>query len=67
MKLFTTFSLIIILTLNCVAQIPNDSIWWPSKWGSEDERGAVNYITTDKILEATSLIKNGKIYELGRV
>lgn len=67
MKLFTAISLIFILTLNCMAQIPNDSIWWPSKWGSEDQRGAANYITPEKILKATSLIKKGQVYELGRV
>jgi len=42
-------------------------VWWPSEWGADDERGAANRITPDKVLEATALIKKGKLYELGRV
>jgi kynurenine formamidase len=41
--------------------------WWPSKWGPEDQRGAANLMTPQKVLEATSLIKTGKVYQLGRV
>jgi kynurenine formamidase len=41
--------------------------WWPSEWGPEDQRGAMNRITPQKILQAVSLIKEGKIYQLGRV
>ncbi len=52
--------------LNAAGQTPSDSVWWPSEWGPEDQRGAANRITPAKILEAVSLIKEGKIYELGR-
>lgn len=41
--------------------------WWPSRWGSEDEAGASNWMTPDKILTAAKLIKTGKIYEMGRI
>ena len=41
--------------------------WWPSPWGPTDEAGASNRITPAKVLEATKLIKTGKIYPLGRV
>jgi len=41
--------------------------WWPSEWGAEDQRGAANRITPQKILQAAALIKEGKIYQLGRV
>lgn len=41
--------------------------WWPSRWGPQDEAGASNWITPAKVLEAARLIRNGKIYELGRV
>lgn len=41
--------------------------WWPSEWGPDDQRGAVNRITPQKILQAAALIKEGKIYQLGRV
>ena len=33
----------------------------------EDQKGALNHITPERILEAKSLIKEGKVYELGRV
>ena len=34
-------------------------------WGPNDQRGASNYITESKVVEAASLITEGKIYELG--
>ena len=36
-------------------------------WGSDDQRGAANYITEEKIVESARLITKGKIYELGHV
>ena len=39
----------------------------PSEWGADDERGAANRITPEKVLEATQLITEGRIYELGRI
>jgi len=39
----------------------------PSRWGAEDERGAANLLTPAKVVEATKLIKEGQVYELGRV
>jgi kynurenine formamidase len=39
----------------------------PSKWGAADERGAANLMTPETILKAVRLVKEGKIYELGRV
>ena len=41
--------------------------WWPSEWGPNDQRGAMNRITPQKVLQAASLIKEGKIYQLGRL
>lgn len=49
-----------------LAQGPGEDEWWPSQWGPEDERGAANRITPAKVLEAASLIEEGRIYELGR-
>ncbi len=46
---------------------PIDENWWPSEFGADDERGAVNYITAAKILEAVKLVKQGKVASLGRV
>ena len=35
------------------------------EWGPNDQRGAANYITKAKVVEAARLITEGKIYELG--
>jgi kynurenine formamidase len=40
--------------------------WWPSEWGAEDQRGAANRLTPEKVLEANRIIQAGKIYSLGR-
>ena len=41
--------------------------WWPSEWGADDQLGALNRLTPAKVLAAASLIKQGKIYDMGRV
>jgi kynurenine formamidase len=41
--------------------------WWPSRWGPEDQAGASNWITPEKILDAVRLVRTGKVYEIGRV
>jgi kynurenine formamidase len=39
----------------------------PSPWGAADERGAANHMKPEIVLNAMRLVKEGKIYELGRV
>jgi kynurenine formamidase len=48
-------------------ETPIGSKWWPSEWGADDQRGAANRMTADKVLEANRLINTGKVYQLGRV
>jgi kynurenine formamidase len=48
------------------AQTPAGPRWWPSEWGPDDERGAANRLTPAKVMEAVSLIREGRVYELGR-
>jgi kynurenine formamidase len=48
-------------------QTPIGPPWWPSEWGGQDQRGAANRMTPDKVLEANKLIHTGKVYQLGRV
>jgi kynurenine formamidase len=60
------FLLAACLTGRVVAQTPAGPQWWPSEWGPDDERGALNRITPAKVLEAVALIDAGRIYELGR-
>ncbi len=38
----------------------------PSKWGADDERGAANLMGPDAVLRATKLIRQGKVFELGK-
>jgi kynurenine formamidase len=38
-----------------------------SRWGADDQRGAANRITPQKVLEAKSLITRGAVYQLGHV
>ena len=48
-------------------ETPIGPVCWPSEWGPDDQRGAANRITPAKVMEAVSLIREGKIYQLGRV
>jgi kynurenine formamidase len=64
--------LIVGLTALALGQSPvqNTPIgpkWWPSEYGADDQRGAANRMTAQKVLEANRLIKTGKVYQLGQV
>ena len=41
--------------------------WWPSKYGSGDQAGALNEITPGKVLEAVRLVRRGRLYDLAHV
>ncbi len=41
--------------------------WWPSRFGPEDEAGALNEITPAKIIEAVSLVRRGVVHDLAHV
>jgi kynurenine formamidase len=42
-----------------------DGNWYPSKWGAEDEIGALNELKPQHVVAAASLVKTGKVYSLG--
>jgi kynurenine formamidase len=48
-------------------QTPPGPKWWPSEWGPQDQRGAANRMTPEKVLQGIKLIRTGKVYQLGRV
>ncbi len=48
-------------------QTPIGPKWWPSEWGADDQRGAANRLTPEKVIEAAGLIKTGKVYHVGQV
>src|SRR6266542_6976073 len=43
------------------------SVWWPSPWGADDELGMLNHLTAEKRLQALELVREGRLYDLGRV
>src|SRR6266852_6255247 len=43
------------------------SRWWPSKYGVEDQAGALNEITPGKVLDAVRLVRAGRVYDLAHV
>jgi kynurenine formamidase len=50
------------------AQTRSEGPWWPNKlWGPNDQAGASNWITPEKILKALALVKTGKTIELGHI
>ncbi len=65
-RILSAVALLIFVASKVSAQTPPGESTWASEWGADDERGAANRITPRKVLEATRLIKEGRIYELGR-
>ena len=41
--------------------------FWPSEFGADDQRGAANRITPERVVRAAKLIETGEIYQLGRL
>lgn len=35
------------------------------KWGPDDERGTTNFVTPDKLVRAASMVRQGKVFDLG--
>ena len=64
-------ALIFISSFFCAsvcAQTKDKGPWWPNaEWGALDQAGGSNWITPEKIVKALSLVKTGKVYELGHV
>ena len=57
-----------IVKLDPPPVLPEDAeVRYLSEWGKEDRRGAANRITPEEVLNAASLIKTGKVYQLVRV
>lgn len=66
-RILSVAVILLVCTHAASAQMLSGGDTLPSEWGADDERGAANRITPQKVLEATQLIKEGRIYELGRV
>ncbi len=64
-KLFAMIALCVSFSI--FGQTREAGPWWPSEWGPDDQAGASNRITPQKVLEAFSLVQRGEIYELGQI
>jgi kynurenine formamidase len=41
--------------------------WWPSPFGADDELGMLNHVDAAKRLEALGHVREGRVFDLGRV
>jgi kynurenine formamidase len=41
--------------------------WWPSRYGADDEAGALNEITPATVARAAGLVHDGRVYDLSHV
>jgi kynurenine formamidase len=41
--------------------------WWPSPFGEDDELGMLNHLTDAKRREALASVREGRLYDLGRI
>lgn len=63
----TCIALACAAALYAAAPAWSQDSWHPSKWGTDDEIGAANLLSPEKVLEAAKLVKTGKTYPLGIV
>ncbi|WP_148863908.1 cyclase family protein [Marinobacter fonticola] len=63
-KSLATLLVVSSLVINTSGALAEED-WRTSKWGEEDTIGAANYLSPDKVLKASKLIKEGKTYSLG--
>jgi kynurenine formamidase len=45
----------------------NGPPWWPSPFGEDDQLGMLNHVDEPKRLQALRLVREGRMYDLGRV
>jgi kynurenine formamidase len=41
--------------------------WWPSRYGPDDQAGALNEITPQGVVQAVGLVRRGRVYDLAHV
>lgn len=49
------------------APVLAEEAWYPSKYGAEDTKGAMNNLSPEGTVKAAKLVKTGKVYALGVV
>lgn len=53
--------------VNWANEMPLSQDWSPSSFGQDDQIGSINWITHQKVLDSTKLVKLGKVATLGKV
>ena len=51
-------------SMNDFRRVADDVRNW-GRWGDDDELGTLNFITTEKVVEAAGLVRHGKVFPLG--
>jgi kynurenine formamidase len=49
------------------AVVTNAATWWPSRYGIDDQAGALNEIGSDNVVGAARLVRQGRVYDLAHV
>jgi kynurenine formamidase len=49
------------------AKLRPDEVWWPSRYGPDDQAGALNEITPNSVATAARLVRTGRVYDLAHV
>jgi kynurenine formamidase len=49
------------------ASATTEKVWWPSRYGPDDQAGALNEITADDVVRAAGLVRTGRVYDLAHV
>jgi len=58
----------IVATVGAPTRVPvGEQTWWPSKYGPDDEAGALNEITSTHRVRAAGLIRTGRVFDLAHV
>jgi kynurenine formamidase len=50
-----------------VIGVKPEAAWWPSPFGEDDQLGMLNHVDDAKRLAALRLVREGRMYDLGRV
>jgi kynurenine formamidase len=50
-----------------VVGVSTEQRWWPSPFGADDQLGMLNHVDDAKRFAALSLVREGRLYDLGRV
>lgn len=65
MRVTTMAALAALALAPCGAGAQQQQSWYPSRYGADDQIGAMNLLNAQKVLEAARLVQRGQVYRLG--